>query len=585
MMVQNITDHVIDLEPTRENLARLYWSRDFFTAMLPTFRWTGLAGVKLNPQDVSILGLMEIFPPREKMITGFATVVVHNEKMDVPSIFSIPTCIYMKPEHQDRTTTVDAIEGIFRFKNDSMVVVKVLVKDLVFWKRVGMAMLDRSRLASNLIVDMLDPGFASRVCNAGNSVRESSVETRFLGGGDTTNIVVKFTVASTPGFDHVLKFYPRLVFNTARFLNDMLASANFHSYARLLATCDYPSNTLHKIFRDADEASYLERVKQACAPLNSSATTFFPFIQLTQLLHGDGDGGMPFWKSAITQLETNGGPSPEILGLATTMGRIIFEFHDALNKSPQVIGGTAETQNRSSISRIKDQVPRAHAFLQQYKTNVPESCMSLFEHISKSCDFTIFAKKIFLDETSLHAVPRQYIHQDLHMGQLMFADENKEFYVLDLEGDPQLDWRDRLSCYPVERDVASLIRSLSYIKIGALRSILERDFTNIKDKIPRFSELYPLMFLFPFMDVSPLLPGVDAATVERLQAIVKRFNYWETRIRATLLASYTEHRKISTKMLDFSTLQRTMNELSYEMKYRPANFFIALVGLLELVNM
>nr|MDO8110241.1 hypothetical protein [Candidatus Sigynarchaeota archaeon] len=429
-----------------------------------------------------------------------------------------------------------------------------------------------------------DPGFTTGAKSVASTIQESVLDIKFLGGSDTTNVVLKFSIPEHPGLDFVLKFYPRVAFNTARFLNDLLAKARFRSFARLLASCDYQVSALQSMFRSAGDGTFFDEIERTTSSMNIPVNRFFPFMHIISFIPGVGDGGLPFWNSAIETPARENGVDQDILDLAAKLGKTIVGFHDALEEKSKQPALQDEQQRTAMIAAIKSQLSVARSFLADYASKIPENLAGTWSDLGEKLDFDAISKRAIPSFEEIRDTPRQYIHQDLHMGQLMYIDRLKEFLILDLEGDPQLPWRERIESYHVEKDLASLVRSLSYIKIAVIKTILEKKFTNIEEYILNFKVLFPLLFLFTSRTPGFLLPGIDPSIESEIQHLVKVLNDWEEQVRKTILSTYQQQREINLKLIEFYTLQRIMNEITYEIKFRPSNFFIPLIGLLELVS-
>ncbi len=584
-MASELKEYHVDEDFTKESLYRLSWAVPFFADTLHLFRWSGLSGMVLDRGELSVIGFVPAIASDEDDTAGFAIAAVRKGDPAFPSLFAIPVGIKVGTGAEADPCGKGTVGADFQFKNGSRVRLWILVNEVAFWKKLGRALLSQSVPQKDFLIDMLDPGYTRGMRSLGATPDDAGVDLAFLGGGDTTNIVIKFRTPSSPGLDFVLKFYPRIAFNTARYLNDMLASAKFHHFARLVAVCDYKMETVSRFFNDSKVGTYFEQVTLACAPLNVPVNRFFPFIHFIQFIPGNGDGGMPFWNSAINQHE-NGADPPgnDIIDVATKLGETIAEFHQALQEKAvrSTEGGSAQLQKL--VKNVTNQLNTTRAHLAVYQKSLPAEFSEMISCLMQLLDFQEIANEAVPDDTEYQKTARQYIHQDLHMSQLMFIDALKEFSILDLEGDPQLPWNERLECSPVERDLASLVRSLSYIKIAALRNHIEREFKNVAEMVPRFNEIYPLLFLTPSGLVDCLYSRLASTTKDAFGKLVKSLNAWEKNLQGIILGTYGKERPISPKILLFFTLQRILNEITYEIKFRPANFFIPFVGLLELVE-
>ncbi|NMC04019.1 MAG: hypothetical protein GYA24_02345 [Candidatus Lokiarchaeota archaeon] len=583
-MAEKQAEYPLDLDFSNDLLFNPAWAVCFFSDTLHYFRWSGLSGVVLDPGNVSIIGFLQPFTFIEKETTGFSIVAIRSNEGLVSSLFAIPVHLAVDTGAQKVQLEPGLVSGLFRFKDGTRVRIQILMHDASFWKRLSRALLVQFHLQKGFLVDMLDPGFSSGILTLRDLPEDAEgIDIKFLGGGDTTNIVIKFVIPS--GLNFVLKFYPRIAFNTARYLNDMLTSAKFHQFARMVAACDYPVERIQSLLSNSMGSIAFNEIKQKCAEINMPVNRFFPFIHLLQFIPGNGDGGMPFWNSAIDPLNEAGKSTiANIVISATKLGKTIAAFHQALKGKAikGVIDGAAQLKEQRETLAVQFEKTRAH--LAGYRPSLPPEFSPLISGALTSIDFETMAKKIIPGEVEFQRVERQYVHQDLHLGQLMFIDALQEFYILDLEGDPQLSWRERLECSPVERDLASLIRSLAYIKIAALKKRIEQNFKEVMNNVPRFNEIYPLFFVSRRDLVDCLHACLADPVKNQIKGLVKNLDAWEETTRNVILGAYEKERPYNRKILLFYTLQRIMNEITYEIKFRPKNFFIPLVGLLALVE-
>jgi hypothetical protein len=87
----------------------------------------------------------------------------------------------------------------------------------------------------------------------------------------------------------------------------------------------------------------------------------------------------------------------------------------------------------------------------------------------------------FRSEFNVSTINIQPVHQDLHFQQILVDKSSGDymFYFVDFEGDPQLDSDEKEKKFPIEKDLGSFLRSLSYIKFDTLLKFIEN---NIIDK-------------------------------------------------------------------------------------------------------
>jgi hypothetical protein len=593
-MASQILEFFDDIDFTVDQFSDMSWSTDFFTACLHHFRWSGLSGLQLGAGELKVIstiiidGLPAQLEDPKGMIEAFIFVEACRPSMETTAMFAIPVVVEINQGDFLPAPIDGTFQGVVHFTNGIVVVIKVATKEPLFWKHVGQRMLGNNFFDKNVTLTFLDPAFHAAMSNE-DILTENDVEIKFLGGSDTTNIVMLFSIGQSPDLAVIVKFYPRIQFNTARFLNDKLSAGKFESCAQILATCDYNDDFLQVLFESADLGRLHDDVVAEAARLSSEASTFYPFMHFFKFIHGDSDGGAPFWKSAIGLFDEadNDVANDAILDLAKKLGISVMQFHAALssrNDDP----GKAALQRSRMIAKIEDQLRIACTFLKDNDeiSKLTGDFAGTWSWLSGLMDFTRVSNQVIPRETRFIESPRQYIHQDLHMGQFIFNDLTQEFIVLDLEGDPQIPWEERIDLYHVEKDMASLVRSLSYIKIAALKHVLVNTLNvNIDEDAP-ISFLYPLFFLMaheqiPVAEILGL--PMDHALHKIIRDTIETLNTWETRMRAAIMESYQEFHELDPQLFRFYTFQRILNEISYEIKFRPRNYFIPCVGLVEIL--
>ena len=144
-------------------------------------------------------------------------------------------------------------------------------------------------------------------------------------------------------------------------------------------------------------------------------------------------------------------------------------------------------------------------------------------------------------------------HGDFHLGQVLVAGD--DVVIIDFEGEPGRTLAQRRAKQSPWRDVAGLLRSLSYARFSALRQA----------------------------------PPADPATVARREDWLKD---WETRARQAFLVGYRaalppsggEDRRAADSLLTFFLFEKALYELRYELDNRPQWLTVPLAGLLELLG-
>lgn len=151
----------------------------------------------------------------------------------------------------------------------------------------------------------------------------------------------------------------------------------------------------------------------------------------------------------------------------------------------------------------------------------------------------------------------QPIHQDLHMEQILYDKNNGdyEYFFLDFEGDPQLSIQERKKKYPIEKDVAYFLRSLSYIKLNTLMNLLNE---SERLKLLEDSEQKDL----------------------RKKAWQTMLTTWELYLKEKIL----ENIQVNPILIEIFTIERILNEIIYEILYRPENMLIPILGLIDFLE-
>ncbi|GAH60860.1 unnamed protein product, partial [marine sediment metagenome] len=199
---------------------------------------------------------------------------------------------------------------------------------------------------------------------------------------------------------------------------------------------------------------------------------------------------------------------------------------------------------------------------------------SAFSNLPKISSILIDIKDIIerfrveFKETNINIQP---VHQDLHMEQILYdkKDSKYDFYFIDFEGDPQLGLDEKKGKFPVEKDLASFLRALSYIKFNNLLKFIEENIAR-KDKYEVPEEiLYNLYFrraARPLSKVLDILKNV--------------LNDWESKLMGKILKNLN----LSYVLITYFYIERALYELKYEILFRPNKIIVPILGLKEIVE-
>lgn len=165
-------------------------------------------------------------------------------------------------------------------------------------------------------------------------------------------------------------------------------------------------------------------------------------------------------------------------------------------------------------------------------------------------------KKRFLDfDENILKGERIRIHGDYHLGQVLV--HQRDFYVIDFEGEPESTIRDRKVKQPPLKDVAGMFRSFNYAIYASIFNHQESHQRSLEDNFNLAELLYNQMvgvFLYTYID------------------------YVQSR---NLNIGY---QKEINFLLDYCLLEKAIYELGYELNSRPRWAIIPLKGIASILN-
>lgn len=147
------------------------------------------------------------------------------------------------------------------------------------------------------------------------------------------------------------------------------------------------------------------------------------------------------------------------------------------------------------------------------------------------------------------------IHGDYHLGQILI--QNDDFYILDFEGEPESNIRDRQVKQPPIKDVAGLFRSFHYAIYATIFNNGDK-YKQTQEELFEAAELLYAYFMGIFM----------GTYVEDVQ-------------NANLSIGYNQERNF---ILEYCLLEKAIYELGYELNSRPSWAIIPLKGISNFIN-
>ncbi len=229
-----------------------------------------------------------------------------------------------------------------------------------------------------------------------------------------------------------------------------------------------------------------------------------------------------------------------------------------------------------SESYLKEYTDKLNSIISNLQNNISKKSEHAFYNLPKINSILIDIKEIiekFRLEFKEDAIKIQPVHQDLHMEQILYDyDESMDqykFYFIDFEGDPQLTIDEKKGKFPVEKDLASFLRSLSYIKFNTFldfieNKIIDRDKYEVPEEI-----LYSLFFRKAVIRKNKVL-----------ELVLNVLNVWEEKLMTKLLKTL----KPDLTLTYYFYIERTLHELNYELLFRPSKAIVPILGLKEITE-
>ena len=261
----------------------------------------------------------------------------------------------------------------------------------------------------------------------------------------------------------------------------------------------------------------------------------------------------------------------ETLKVSNVIGNCIKNLHISLIL-PDITEYNIQSINSNDyLERYSDKLNSMTSELLKYMTQKPESA---FFNLPKISSILIDVKDIiekFRREFEDQTIKIQPVHQDLHMEQVLYekVDNKYNFYFIDFEGDPQLSMEEKKEKFPIEKDLASFLRALSYIKFNTLLGFIEKNLIK-KDKFAVPEEiLYNLFFRRAARPVDKIL-----------DVVLNVLNAWENKLMNKILKNLDAHYVLIT----YFYIERALNELNYEILFRPNKIIVPILGLKEIID-
>ena len=263
---------------------------------------------------------------------------------------------------------------------------------------------------------------------------------------------------------------------------------------------------------------------------------------------------------------------PETLKVSKIISSYINNLHQAL------IFPKKEEYSLESIDTneyLKIYTDKLNSMIAEIQNSMSKKTENVFYNLPKINSILIDIKDIiekFRAEFREPTIQIQPVHQDLHMEQILYdkIDEQYNFYFIDFEGDPQLNLEEKKGKFPIEKDFASFMRALSYIKFNTLLLFIEKKLIQERPfEVPE-AILYGIFFR----------KAAKSPSDKTLEIVLQVLNIWERRMIGKILKNLD----LKITLINYFYIERALHELSYEILFRPDKILVPVLGLKEIID-
>jgi hypothetical protein len=392
-------------------------------------------------------------------------------------------------------------------------------------------------------------------------------ELQQLGGGNTTNSLFSLKVSDKKKshekpISFILKSYkdfsgslePRKLF--------VLVKNNFPNAPKIYGMIKIQDRETIGILEDVPNSGTLGDIYWN--ELNNMMNSIFKVVDYNDPSLGD--------KEKISEYIKN--YCANSLQVSEKIGFRIKKLHEALILQSDPVYSKEAV---SSTEYLKDYTDKLLEMVERMQETMSKSSKGAFYSSPKVLSILIDIKDIiekFRSEFNVDTIDIQPVHQDLHFQQILVNKSNGDymFYFIDFEGDPQLDNKEKESKFPIEKDLGSFLRSLSYIKFNTLLKFIENNLID-KDKIEVSAEL---LFNLYFRKSSK-----STKKQKILENALKILNVWENKLMGKIFEKSPD---LQITLINYFTIERVLHELSYELLFRPDKILIPILGLKEIID-
>ncbi|HUX98084.1 MAG TPA: hypothetical protein VMV49_00900 [Candidatus Deferrimicrobium sp.] len=381
---------------------------------------------------------------------------------------------------------------------------------------------------------------------------------KLLGGGNTTNTVVKLTLSNKS--ELVIKIFRMVSKNPEIKMLKSLYSNGFHQIPQPFG----------------------------CIDLNIEKINY-PLIFIYKYIEASGDGGLHFWNDLIDQLHSYVVDTKvriEPLNLyCTRLGETIFNFH----YHSSIINDDFFKPEPISSANIINWREKIKQLFQIVELNIRQEYTNDFQILNCLNSLKIYIADFLKDKSwnKLDGLMKIKIHQDLHLSQILTIQSlgKSQYIIIDFEGDPLLSPDAKFQKDPIFRDLAAICSAFHYIKFNALQQYLE---TNLQMDRQELTNNYIALL---FASKNDKLK-IDPQFIQRREFVTM----WATYCIQSFNNAYIHQMKnknihfnleplnptVFLEILHLFRKERLIKELYYESLFRKSQIIVPLIGLFEL---
>ena len=385
-----------------------------------------------------------------------------------------------------------------------------------------------------------------------------------LGGGNTTNTLFLLSILNNRMPDqepitYVLKSYKEYLESLEPTTLFVLVKNSFPNAPKIYGTIKLRDKETIGILEDVPNVGNLGNIYWN--ELNNMVNNVFKDI--------NGNYSQLSEKSNISQIIKEN--CYETLKVSAEIGNYIKRLHESL------IYPEREEYNLESVESnnyLASYTEKLNSMISELQNTMNLQTESSFFNLPKISSILIDIKDIiqsFQDEFKETKINIQPVHQDLHMEQILYnkIDDQYQYYFIDFEGDPQLTFTEKKGKFPIEKDLASFLRALSYIKFNTFLKFIEKKVIR-KDKYEVPEEiLYNIIFRRAARPIN-----------KTLDVVLNVLNIWESKLIGKILKNLNAHYTLIT----YFYIERALHELNYEMLFRPSKIIVPILGLKEIID-